>query len=45
MEFNGFAYEELKTTLLAENQNVVFGEEIKPHTTKKIAYVAKYVEE
>ncbi len=45
MEFNGFTYDELKTTLLAENQNVVFGEKIKPHTTKKIAYVAKYVEE
>ncbi len=45
MEFNGFTYDELKTILLAKNQNVVFGEEIKPHTTKKIAYVAKYVEE
>lgn len=45
MEFNGFTYDELKTALLTENQNIVFGEEIKPHTTKKIAYVAKYVEE
>ena len=45
MEFNGFTYDELKTALIAENQNVVFGEEIKPHMTKKIAYVAKYVEQ
>ncbi len=45
MEFNGFTYDELKTALLTENQKITFGEEIKPHTTKKIAYVAKYVEE
>lgn len=45
MTFIGYSYDELKSFLLANNPNTVFGEEIKPHTVKKIEFVAKYVEE
>lgn len=45
MAFIGYSYDELKSFLLANNPNTAFGEEIKPHTVKKIEFVAKYVEE
>lgn len=45
MAFIGYSYDELKSFLLANNPNTVFGEEIKPHTVKKIEFAAKYVEE
>lgn len=43
MNFNGFTYGELKT--IALNDRCVLGESIVIHTSKKIQYVARYVDE
>ena len=43
MSFNGFTYEDLKP--IALDNKCILGEQIVAHTSKKIEYVARYVDE
>lgn len=45
MAFDGYSYNEIKTLLTKKGVDFSCGENINPHTVKKINYVKRYVEQ